>query len=149
MYKIISVRKDKYYFFKEEFIMEDRRYNSLSKMGKDFVKREKKELGNYDLIKEITVEQAKKLGGYSGELVAGLETYTNEKSSPEDKVKALKVIKAGYAKVVGFARKFKEYFEARKVFLMCEAKMISAKIDSAKLNEEIREAEAGIEENEG
>lgn len=133
--------------------MEDRRYNFLSKMGKDFVKREKKELGNYDLIKEITVEQAKKLGGYSGELVEGLGTYTNEKSSPEDKVKALKVIKAGYAKVVGFAKKFKEYFEARKVFLMCEAKMISARINPAKLNEDIKEreaeAEADIEENEG
>lgn len=127
--------------------MDDKRYNLLSQMGKDFVKREKKELGNFDLIKEITVEQSRKLGSYSGELVANLGTYTNKKSSSEDKVKALKAVKANYAKVVGFARKLKEYFEARKVFLMCEAKMISAKINSAKLNEEIREAESNNADN--
>lgn len=129
--------------------MEDKRYNLLSRMGKDFVKREKKELSNFDLIKELSLDQARRFGNYSGALVTNLEIYANEKSSSEDKVAALEAVKSNYTKVVDFARKYRTCFEVRKVLLMCEAKMISAKINPAKLNEEIREVKTNNEDKEG
>ena len=129
--------------------MEDKRYNLLSRMGKDFVKREKKEFSNFDLIKELSLDQARKFGNYSGALVSNLEIYLNEKSSSEDKVAALEAVKSNYTKVVDFARKYKTCFEARKVLLMCEAKMISAKLNPAKLNEEIEEVKTNNEDKEG
>lgn len=122
--------------------MDDSRYSLLSRMGKDFVKREKKELGNFNLIKEITLEQARKLGGYSEGLITNLGIYTNEKSTSEEKVKALEAVRSNYTKLVEFARKYRGCFEVRKVFLMCEAKMISARINPIKLNEDIKRAEA-------
>lgn len=122
--------------------------NLLSQTGSECLKAEKKEVSNFKnlaLIKEIEFTEAKKLAVFSGEVMSGLEVYTNEKSSSEEKIKALEAIKRAYTGLVPYVRKFhKKCFEPRMVLLMCEVRMILAGI----LPTKIREVEAGIESNE-
>ena len=134
------------YYFKEEFIMNQiQNFTLLSKFGKECLRLSQRELLNFKnlkLIKEISINEAKRLGVYSEGVISNVEVYMNEKSSNEEKIKALESVKKAYVGLVSYVRKFyRRCFEPRMVFLMCEARMISAGIMPGKIAEKIKEVE--------
>lgn len=119
----------------------DQNYGSLSSLGKKCFTLSKKELDNFSAIKEIDIPKAKKLGSYSEELLSQLEVYTSEKSSFEEKVKALEAVKSAYGKMVPFVKKHIACFEPRSVLIMCENKMILAGVMPSNIAEKLKEVE--------
>lgn len=112
---------------------------SLSKLGIDCLKLSRKELMNFNglkLIKEISMAEAKRLGEFSDKIVFGVEMYTNEKVTTEEKAKIVKNMEKDYSNLAVYVKKYyKKCFEPRMVLLMCEVKMIEAGIIPAKIKE--------------
>lgn len=121
--------------------------SSLSRFGIECLKLSRRELFNFKglkSIKEISIEEAKKLGNYSAKVIFGLEMYTDEKATYKVKERVFEAIKKDYSYLVSYVRKFyKKCFEPRMVLLMCEVKMIEAGVIPAK----IKEIEVNVEEN--
>ena len=120
-------------------------FTLLSKFGRECLRLSQRELLNFKnlkLIMEISINDAKSLGVYIQGLISNVEVYMNEKSSNEEKIKALESVKKAYVGLVPYVKKFyRRCFEPRMVFLMCEARMISAGIVPGKIAEKIKEVE--------
>ena len=120
-------------------------FTLLSKFGRECLRLSQRELLNFKnlkLIKEISINEAKRLGVYSEGVISNVEVYMNENSTNEEKIKALESVKKAYVVLDRYVKKFyRSSFEPRMVFLMCEARIISACIVPGKIAEKFKEVE--------
>lgn len=83
-------------------------FTLLSKFGRECLRLSQRELLNFKnlkLIKEININEAKRLGVYSEGVISNVEVYMNEKSSNEEKIKALESVKKAYVGLVPYVKK--------------------------------------------